>query len=358
MNKIKLSFAILALSASAVFAQPTAFTTTTLSSAISLRGAGTPLNSITVASGTNIFAPGLNPTLAGIGGPSSPNITYLVIDKEMFRVNGAPSSSGVYVPVERGVQGTKQAAHAIGAIVYVGTAGQFPNSDPTGTCSATTPTYLPVYSYTTGNFFNCNTIGPNALVWAMSNSQNYQDFADGSFFVPYSNCWFVNTTYTGTPAFLVLGASNVPVLNQTTNSTTGTETLTCYINVPTRLTANKGVYIKDFTTYYGIQTTAITSVGTSTLGTITFPVAAASETASTVTPVAAGGTITNNTVTSGLGLTTAGAFWSLKSTLGTPLAVTSDLTTIVLTVPFVSTNAGVLTINTPGIQVHYNLISF
>ncbi len=353
LMKITLALAF----AAAAFGQ-TAFTTTTLTNAITFRGqqagvGGT--SSLTVGSTTGMYAPALNPNYGSIGSPTGANITYILIDRELMRVNAVPNSTTVVV--ERGVQGTKAAAHAATETVYVAISPQLLNTPPTGACTATTLAYLPLYSFTDGNFYNCPTVGPNANNWAISNSENYENYADGSFFVPPASCWFINTTYTGTPAFLVLGASNVPVLNQTTNSTAGTETLTCWIDVPTRLTANKGVVIKDITTYYGIQTTAITSVGTPTLGTIAFPAAAATETASTVTPVAAGGTLTNNTVTSGLGLTTAGAFWSIKTTLGTPLALTTDLTRVVFTVPFVDTTSGVLTLNTPGLQVHYNLIS-
>lgn len=345
---------------SITFAQ-TAPTTTTLTNALSARGTGGTTGTIgsftiTVGSTTGIYAPALNPSFGSIGSPSGPNITYLLIDKELLRVNTVPTTTTV--GVERGVQGTKSVAHNASATVWILYPNMLLNSPPTGACTSTSFQYLPQYSYTDGAFYTCPTTGPNANLWSLSNSQNYQNLSDGSFFVPPSACWFINTTYTGTPAFLVLGASNVPVLNQTTNSTSGTETLTCWIDVPTRLTSNKGAVIKDITTYYGLQTTAITSVSTATLGTITFPVAAATETASTVTPVAAGGTITNTTVTSGLGTTTAGAFWSIKSTLGTPLAVTSDLTRIVFTLPFVSTNAGVLTLNTPGLQVHYNIDYF
>lgn len=342
---------------SASFAQ-TAFTTTTLTTAITARGQNLGVggtSSLLVGSTSGMFAPALNPSYGSIGGLTGPNITYLFIDKEVMRINAVPSST--VVVVERGVQGTKAVNHAATAVVYVAVAPQLANAPLTGSCTATTLAYLPVYSFTTGDFYDCKTVGPNANVWAISNSQNFQDFADGSFFVAPSACWFANTTYTGTPAFIVLGASNVPVLNQTTNSTTGTETLTCGINIPTRLTANKGIVITAINVFYGIQTTAITSVGTPTLSTITFPVPAASETASTVTPVAITGALTNNTVTSGLGLTTAGAFWSLKSTLATPFAVTSDLTWLNYTVPFVSTNAGVLTLNTPGLQVFYHLVS-
>jgi hypothetical protein len=360
ITKITLLFALVALFCATSFAQ-TNFTTTTLSAALSAKGQGNSgslgaSGVIVVGSTTGMYAPGLNPAYGSIGSVSAPNITYLIVNREVMRVNSVPSST--QVGVERGVQGTKAVAHQSGETVYVAYAQQLVNSDPTGSCvNSAAITYLPVYAYNSGNFYNCTSTGPNAGNWVISNSQNVEGYADGSFFVAPSACWFTNTTYTGTPAFIVLGASNVPVLNQTTNSTAGTETLTCGINVPTRLTANKGIYIKSINTYYGVQTTALTSIGTPTLSTITMPAPAATETASTVTPVAVTGTFTNNTVTSGLGLTTAGAFWSVKSTLATPLAVTSDLTWIVFTIPFVDTTSGVLTLNTPGLQIYYNLIS-
>lgn len=340
---------LFALTCQLVFAQGSITTTTTASavSATALR--------ISVASATNIYPPA-RPTAAGnIGSPQgNPATTFLLIDRELLRVTAV---SGTNISVERGFGGTRGGVtHASGSTVYVGPGSYFPSVDPPAgsSCTATSLTVLPYLSYLTGTIWTCPTTAPGANTWVKSGTIDTYRFTDGAFWVAPSNCWFNPTTYTDTVILTVTGASATPVLQTTTNSATGTETLICSINVPTRLTSGKGVVITDITAFYGIQTTASTSM-TVAMNTITYPAAAASETASTVTPVAISGTVTNNTVTSGLGTTTAGAFWSVKSTLATPLALNTDLKQILYNLGFVSTTSGVHVINTPGLLVHFNI---
>lgn len=351
MKKLFATFSLLLAFAGLSFGQMNTLSSTTLSTALTNNYKNTV---VVLASTTNITAPGNQVAQGGVGSPASPySLTLLYIDREMMRVNALGPVSG-QVFVERGYNGTRITTHAANATVYFGPPAFF-SSLPYqgGSCTASTLTVLPLINYNTGDQWTCPTAGPNTGLWTRQALGDSLTVSDGYFWVEPSSCWFINTTYTGTPAFLVLGASNVFVLNQTTNSAAGTETLTCNISLPTRLATNRGVTIKDIVTVYGVQTTALTSVGTPTLSTITLPAPAATETASTVTPVAVTGTFTNHTVTSGLGTTTAGSFWTVKSTLATPFALTSDLTQLVFAIPFASTTTGVLTINTPGLMVHY-----
>lgn len=352
-NKLSLFIALLVASVSA-FAQ-TGFTQTTLTTAITARGQNLGVggtSSLLVGSTTGMFAPALNPSYGSIGSPTGPNITYLIIDRELMRINAVPSST--VVVVERGVQGTKTANHSATATVFVAVAPQLLNSDPTGGCTATTMAYLPQFSFTSGNFFTCPTSGANANQWTISGTQNGYTFTDGFFEVSPTACTFFPTTVTQTTTYAALGASNVFVVNSTTSSGAGSTTISCNISVPTRLTANKGVYITDITVPYGLQTSAATSINGASLATITLPVAAASETASTVTPVAIAGTLTQSSTTGNLATTTAGAFWTSKVSLATPWHA-SDLQNLVFQLAFNNTVASVLTVNSPGIIVHYQL---
>lgn len=176
---------------------------------------------------------------------------------------------------------------------------------------------------------------------------------DNAMFIEPSTCWFFPTTVTTTTTLITLGASNVPVLNSTTNSAAGSLTLQCYIPIAARITAGKGVTINDVTVMYGLQTSAATSINGAAVSTITFPTAAATETPSTVTPVAIPGSVTQSSTTGNLAVTTAGAFYTSKLTLATPFNVSTDLQALLVTLVFNNTATSVLTVNTPGLMVHY-----
>lgn len=84
-------------------------TTTTLTSACAATD-----TSLHVASATGITAPNFQ---TGSG------ITILMIEQEKFIVSAAPN--GTFVPVVRGQGGTVQAAHANGALVFIGSPTDF-----------------------------------------------------------------------------------------------------------------------------------------------------------------------------------------------------------------------------------------
>lgn len=354
MNKITLLFASLFAFCGLSFAQ-TGFTTTTLTNALTARGtSGTTgtagAYTITVGSTTGMYAPAQNPSYGSIGSLTAPNITYLIIDRELLRVNAVPSATTV--SVERGVQGTKSVAHNAASTIYIAYANQLLNSDPTGACTAATFQYLPQFSFTTGTFWNCPTSGPNANLWTITTTVPTYTFTDGSFVVQPTACTFFPTTVTQTTTYAALGASDVFVVNSTTSSGAGSTTLTCNIEVPTRLTANKGIYITSLVVPYGLQTSAATSINGATLSTITLPTPAANETASTVTPVAITGSLTQSSTTGNLATTTAGAFWTSQITLATPWHAAANQV-LVFQLAFNNTASSILTVNSPGIIVNY-----
>ncbi len=315
------SLLTLALSVS-LFGQATT-TTTTLSAAVTQTA-----TTVTVAGTTGISAS---------GNPLNATNTVLFVDKEAMNVL---SISGSVVTVQRGSNGTPQTSHASGSLVWVGPPSYYSYGDPTGSCTATQQLNLPRVAQSTGKIWDCvgGQWGPQTV---------------STFWVPPTACTFAPTTSTVTNTYPQVGSSTLFVLNGTTNSAAGTTTLVCNIFVPSYIGALKGTVIQDITLFVGSQTTAPTSLGTSTLGTITFPAAATTETASTVAPVTIGGTVTTTSPTLITTITTAGSFLTIKHTYSTAVRLSTDLQLVQYTMPFLQSAAAVMTLNTPGLLVHY-----
>lgn len=337
-------FALLVLSAMAAFGQLTT-TSTTLTNAMTQ----TSTAQWCIGSATGVV-------LSSTTG----NASYLFVDREAAQITSQGSSSTCY-NVKRGQLGTAQNAHAATTKVWVGQAstgtgdssrpftGAFTSTYPSGSCTATAQYTLPVI-YTgpaSGGGFTGSVIDCVGGRWGGT--------SNNTFFVSPSQCTFAPTTLTTTNTYIQVGASNVFVLNGTSNAAAGTNTLTCNILIPTHVSALKGAVITDITGFYGSQTTAPTSIGTATLGTITFPAAATGAAVSTVTPVSFGGTITNTVPTLVTTVTTAGSFLPIKSALGTPVTLSTDLQMLVYKLPFLQSAAAAMTVNTPGLVVHYSL---
>ena len=213
----------------------------------------------------------------------------------------------------------------------------FTSDEISGACTANLQVVLPRVQVNSGRIYTCT----NAGRWGPIET----------FLVPPANCSWAPTTLTTTNILTQIGASTLMVAQGTSNAAAGTLTQTCNISLPSYVTTGNGAQIMDITSFNGFQTTAPTSIGTSTLGSITFPVAASSETASTVTPVAQGGTVTLTGVTPAT--TTAGSFYSYKATYSTPVFLSSDLQVYQFTIPWVQSAAAAMVINTPGLLVHF-----
>lgn len=323
------------IAAVAVFGQATT-TSTTLSAAVSATD-----GVFCVASATGISVP----SVGNVG-------TYLVVDAEAAQVVSLRST--LCFNVKRGQLGTSVTAHNSGAVVWVGNAatgtgdssrpfssGAIVTTMPTGPCVATAQFSLPII-----------VVGPQTAGYVMTCTGGYWG-RPGSFYVLPTSCAFFGTTSTVTNTFPLVGASNVFVLNGTTNAAAGTTTLSCNIEIPTDVGISNGAFLTDITLFVGSQTTAPTSLGTAALGSITFPAAASSETPSTVTPVAVGGTVTTTSPSQITTVTTAGSFLTLRHTWATPVRFSTDLQILQYTMPFLQGAAAVMTLNTPGILVHY-----
>lgn len=308
----------------------------------------------------------------GISKSTVSNQYYIEIDQELMKVQPDPAgttlASGT-VAVIRGYGGTFATPHAANSPVYFGQVGKWDpltgNSygvflpfgsvvqEPIGTCSAANAQYLPMVAPRSGRVWNC------------INSRWLRD--DGYLWVPGNACnSTVSANSTGTQGLTTVGASTTPVVQaQTSASGTNTHTYICPVDVESRLNL-RGIVIRDVTFLYGVQTTALgtqvatlasgTFNGSTVFSTITFPAAANSETASTVTPVRAdAGTmvITPTAANANVATTTAGAFYSVKFTPATPFNVTTDLQELLVTVTLQNTATSATITNSPGMLVHY-----
>jgi hypothetical protein len=321
MNGICKVLSLSFLFAALAFGQVTT-TSTTLSATV-----GQSDLFVNVASATGITAAGtLNQTN-----------TILFVDGEAMQVT---TVSGTYIGVQRDT--TRTTPHASGSLVWVGPPNYFFIQDPVpnSACTASQNTNLPRPSLQSGKVWDC--------VGGQWGAQAYS-----SFYVAPTNCTFAPTTSTVTNTYPQVGASTLFVLNGTTNAAAGTTTLVCNIYVPSHVAALKGAYLQDITLFIGSQTTAPTSLGTSTLGSITFPAAATTEVASTVTPVAAGGAVTTTSPTLITTVTTAGSFLTIKHTYASAVRLSTDLQLFQYTMPFLQSAAAVMTLNTPGLLIHY-----
>lgn len=315
----------------ALHAQQNTLVTTTLSSAVT---AGA--SKIVVASATGINAPSFADGLAGSA--------LFILDPgqnigELVQVQAVNSTT---ITVRRAA---RAAAHVSGALVYVATkADWFYSVDPSGSCTLASTYVSPYLNVQNGQRWECSSI---TGTWVRNN--------DYVFYVPPTQCTTIPTTSTVTNTYPQVGASGVFVLNATTNAAAGTTTLSCNILIPTRVSTTRGAVLKDIVVAVGSQTTAPTSIGTATLGTITMPTpAATTQTASTVTPVTIGGTVTQlGPTTTVLTVTTAGAFLTFKYTFSTAVSLSTDLQLLQFTVPYLQSAAAAMTLNFPGLWVHY-----
>ncbi len=185
----------------------------------------------------------------------------------------------------------------------------------------------------------------------------------GSYWVAPGACQaVVSGNSTGTNGLTVVGASNTYVIQaQTSASGTNTHTYQCNISPPVRPSA-----ILDATFYYGIDTTNLgtqtatlasgTLNSTTVFRTITYPTPGNGETPSVVTPVRAdSGTLTITPTVANFNVTsiTAGAFYSVKFTPATRIAVSVDDLQVLLTVTLLNTATSATITNSPGVFVRY-----
>ena len=299
-----------------------------------------------------------------------PKQSMIYVDFELMDVLANPSAGVLYV--QRGAEGTRATAHQVGATVYFST-GQglgpfliptnlsqtsygFIKFDPVGACTATQQLILPQINVNNGLRWNCI----NGL-WMVDN---------GYIWIAANGCGTSGNLTAAGPTNV--GASFTGVCQV---STTGTGTNTHYYsfslnNILAAISSPaRQVAVLDATFMYGVQTTGLgTQACTPASGTwnsiivfssIAYPTAAASETASTVTPVRAdSGTQTQTPVcaSANVGTTTAGAFYSEKFIPASAFFIDTNGTQYTFNVALLNTATSATITNSPGALIHYAYI--
>lgn len=308
----------------------------------------TPQTTITVASVTGMVAE-FNGSFTSV----------IVVDQEAMGVISFNAST-LIVNVQRGYAGTKTRSHVNGATVYVGPPSSpnpnwFKVYDPNGACTAALEPVLPTVSLASGDVFNCDATTGN---WIKSGTAAPFMFADGSFYIGEATCTgsTTGTAGSGNATDILTGSGGARVYRvSATNASSSANTFVCNFNVPARLTANKGCLLTDVTFLVSPQTTIPTSITLPTLKTFTVPAAAATETANSATFVTSGGTLAILPTSANFATfaaVSAGQFYSIKTTLGTPVFVNTDLQQFQYTIVFNQSASAASLQETPGLVAH------
>lgn len=333
MNKLRKLLFILGLPIVAL-AQTNSLTSTTLSSAIAQPSGSTPpAQFITVASATGINVPAVTNGTQG---------SMLLIDREAVRVIAQVGTTTTF-QVIRGQEGTRAVGHVSGATVWIGNPQWYKNKDPLGTCTLGTEYSSPWINATTGAIYICNAGGVYGL-------------ANGIAWVPASNCWMTATTTAFSPAVaLVRAAAGNQVLNGTTNSTAGTVTVDCDISgTESELFGYPGgVTITGVSLLYGDQTTALSSIATVVIDTVTYPASTAAGAAAAGTVAAAGGTLTVTPTTLQLTTTTTGQCFNEFVSFGTPYQVSTNNQRLTLEQVFTTAGSTATTLQVCGLEIYF-----
>jgi hypothetical protein len=178
-------------------------------------------------------------------------------------------------------------------------------------------------------------------------------YADAAFFVQPSNCFMTPTTtaFTTGPALVRVGANQL-VYAGTTNTTSGTVALTCDITFGGRTTSGLGFQVTGVSLYYGLQTTALSSITAATVATVTLPSAGGSASGSTS---AAGGSYTVSPTTLQTATTTSGNCYNEQIAFGTPFTYTNN-SKVSFDQIFSTAGSAATTLQVCGLKVYGNWI--
>lgn len=221
-------------------------------------------------------------------------------------------------------------------------------------------------SGSTANFYRVNLTtlsggtNPTVAYTYFGSPNSTTTFTDGTFFVPETACSGATsgTAGSGNATDIVAGSGGARVFRlSATNAGASANTFTCIFQVPSRLTAGKGATITDITFLVSTQTTQPTSITLPTLKSFTAPQATDPETANSATFSTAGGTITQTPTSAQFAAYTAvsaGQFYTVKASLGTPILVNNDLQVFQFVIVFNQSASAASLQETPGFYVHYN----
>jgi hypothetical protein len=325
----KLLCGVMLLYASMAFAQGS-YTTTTLGAAITSGSATT----ITVAS------------TSGMSGSLGGNGWGIYVDREFMRIAVVVNSTTLQVI--RGMAGTRGANHINGAVVWAGPLNYFTAAIPTGACTVANLTVNPIINTSNGQVYDCDS---STTEWAVQQGV----------FIPADYCSASTTGTAGTGNNTTILDGSVSALKVASTNAAGSHNIfTCTVNVPSRVDAIRGAKLTDLVFVYSQQGTATgLSLITPTLKSFTGPTPGTSETASSATLSTAGGTLTMTPAVASANLTaiSAGQYYTEKIALGTPINLSTDLKTLVLSFEIDQSGSTATLITTPGLWVHYNVPS-
>lgn len=156
---------------------------------------------------------------------------------------------------------------------------------------------------------------------------------------------------------LIRAATGNMILVATTTAAANAIEMICDITVPgTQLNGGKGVTITQVNVLYGVQTTALTSIGAAAINSVTYPNSTAAGAAAAATVASAGGSLTVTPTSLQLTTTTLGQCFNEAITLGTPILQSNANPNIQLTVDqvFNQTAAAATVLNICDVYVTYN----
>lgn len=186
----------------------------------------------------------------------------------------------------------------------------------------------------------------------------FPNASDETFWVPETACSGATsgTAGSGNATDILAGSGGVRVFRlSATNASSSANTFTCVFTVPTKLTSGKGFSITDITILVSTQTTQPTSVTLPTVKQFTVPAAVDPETANSATFTAYCGTITQAPTSAQFAAYTpvsAGQFFSIKATCGTPVFLNTDLQMVQYVIVFNQSASAASLQEVAGLVVH------
>ena len=169
-----------------------------------------------------------------------------------------------------------------------------------------------------------------------------------SFMVSPEHCQMTaaTTSFSAGPA-LVRAAANNLVLQGTTDTTAGTATVTCNIAVAMRY--GSSAKITSVEVFYGVQTTAISSIAAATVSTVSM---ASPGAAAAGTVASAGGSLTVTPGTLQKTTTTTGQCFNERISFGTPIKLV-DGQKLSIEQAFTTAGSTATVLQVCGVQVNY-----
>jgi hypothetical protein len=325
--------------------------------------------------------PTLNIAISGAPGPSSSTVFYWLVAN--FAIgNSSPSGPFQAFNVPTTLSGgnfeilnwpavagaltydvlkTSTAAPPTGACacaVVVGTSAITVNDQSNSTSAYTVNTFASQSATVVIDNEGSGVNGVAGLV-ARQGGALYQ-VPDGQYIIPPSDCGMFATVgaFAANPAGaggltapgMVRVAANNWVLQGVTTAAANSIAVYCDLNPPTRTTAGRGAKITGIQLFYGVQTTALTSITAPTLSTVTYPATGAAAGATVGT--SAGGTLTV-TPTLQLATTTSGQCYSENIALGTPITLNNTLQRLTIEQIFNQAAAAATQLQFCGAIVYY-----